>query len=1001
MTRGPLAAVLFLTILAPARAQPATYLYGRVLDPTEAAVPGAAVTVVDQNAGFRRIAESGTDGSFLIPSLRPSLYKVTVRKQGFRTMIRFNVRLGAARPVRADFLLSIGDMQETITVEGTAPLLHEQDAAVGTRLSFDEIQAASWRSGGLLNLLELTPGVVITPATRGEPGQFTANGQRPNAHSFTVDGVSANLGLIAGGLPAQPLGGTLPALNSFGSLDAVIPVESVDELHIQTSTTAAEHGRLPGAGIALSSRAGSNDWHGSLLTRWRPEALTANDWFANAAGLNRPDQSVREAAAALGGPILRNRLFFFLSGEAIRLYQPLVWREAVPSLALRESAPAWVRPALDQFPLPNGPTLGGGLALSQGARTQPARLNAYSVRLDHALTSRVNWFARWSQAPSANEFGAFPVNRLFLDSRSLTTGLRVQLTPGLTLETRLNQARARVDSSWMPGLNFADACVLQPIAARFLGANAGCASLVRVSIGGAGQVAAGREGLREQRQFQWAQSLSWTRGPHTVRAGADLLRVTPIRADAAGSVMIRADTAADLVSTTNFWSGWAPAQQARLTISEASLWAQDSWRMTPRLTVNAGLRWEFSPAPTPANEVNFLDELTSRITPERRALWHTSYRNFAPRLGLAWRLSQGGRTVLRAGAGLYYSASLMLGTDVLNGGPLNLTQFASGRYAPFPSSLQYGFLPGLRLPQVVQWNVSLDQGLTKGDAMTVSYVGSAGHGLIRREIGSLSGSDTFLLALATNRGSSDYHGLQIHYRRTLSRGIGARASYTWSHSMDTNSSDATLAWRGLGASAASDRGSSDFDVRHAFTAAAFYEVPRTRGSAIARALGGWALDGIVSVRSGFPLTVLQNDQFLGIQVANAFRPDWTGTPLWSNDHNTPGGRRLRPTALVPIDAQGNLGRNALTGFGMWQVDAAVRREFRAERFAIQVRLEALNVLNHASFADPIRFLTSPLFGQSNAMRNRLLGSGSPGSGLAPQFQSGGPRSLQLSVRLQF
>jgi hypothetical protein len=244
----------------------------------------------------------------------------------------------------------------------------------------------------------------------------------------------------------------------------------------------------------------------------------------------------------------------------------------------------------------------------------------------------------------------------------------------------------------------------------------------------------------------------------------------------------------------------------------------------------------------------------------------------------------------------------------------------------------------------------------------------------------------------------------VQYRRRVVEGFQALASYAWSHSIDDDSSDSFLMWAGAGASAAGDRASSDFDLRHSFTAALTYEFPaRTAGAR--RLLNGWALDAMLRARTGFPITVLQDDQYEGIALANAFRPDLVaGEPVWITESNAPGGRRINPSAFrsTPSGTQGNLGRNAITGFGMSQADLAVRREFRlGERRTLQFRMEAFNGLNQANFADPVRFMSSPMFGQSTSMLNLMLGTGSPGSGLAPILQTGGARSFQAALRFYF
>ena len=289
MNAGPLVAVLLAHLVCspPASAQRSAYIHGHVIDPSEAAVPDALITVVNQDSGFRHVAQTGSDGDYAVGSLESGLYKVTVRKDGFRTMIRFNVKVANLEAARVDFALTVGAVQETITVEGTAPLTGQEDASIGVRVFREDIQRLPLNGRGVLSLLELSPGTNVTPATRGEAGQFTANGQRPNANYFTVDGASANTGVTAGGLPAQATGGVLPAMSAFGSLDSLLPIEAVEELRVQTSNGMAELGRLPGANVALTSRSGSNEFHGSVVYRFRDELLAANDWFANVCRANR------------------------------------------------------------------------------------------------------------------------------------------------------------------------------------------------------------------------------------------------------------------------------------------------------------------------------------------------------------------------------------------------------------------------------------------------------------------------------------------------------------------------------------------------------------------------------------------------------------------------------------------------------------------------------------------------------------------------------------------
>ena len=997
------ACLVLLTLSPSAPAQRSAYLYGRILDPSEAAVSDAVVTVVNEETGFRHITESQTDGEYVVSSLRPGIYKVTVRKDGFRTMIRFNVKLEVQQPARADFTLSVGAVQETITVEGSAPLVGQEDASIGIRVFHDEIQRLPLNGRGVLSLLELSPGTNVTPATRGEAGQFTANGQRPNANYFTVDGASANTGVTAGGLPAQATGGVLPAMSAFGSLDSLLPLEAVDEFRVQTSSEGSELGRLPGATISLASRSGTNGFHGSIAYRFRHELLAANDWFANTFGLGRGALRQQDVAPSFGGPIRHDRTFFFLSYQHMLLRGPYVWQQPVPSQATRQAAPDWLQPALNLFPVPNGVDFGNGLAAWNGRNIRPSQLDSGIVRIDHALTANTALFARYNDSPSSNEFGSTEVNRLDLRFQSATLGLNLRPSAGLALDFRANESQAVAHSTWTQiGDAVPSGCELAPMVSFLFPNSVSCDNLVRFSIGGVGQVVTGREGDRTQRQFQIVQSTIWNRSAHSLRFGADYRRITPIRRDASGVLSVIAD---DITATDkrNLWLGQSTAINASTEVSELSLWVQDSWQVSKRVTVTPGLRWEFNPAPA-AGDNYFLDPSTSTVFPLHRKLWPDSYTNFAPRLGAAWRITKDGRTVLRAGGGLFYDSSLSIATDLINSGPFSVTNIVSGRNGLFSSILSYGFMPDLHLPRLVEWNVTLDRALSTHDVVSVGYVGSAGHGLIRRELGGAGSSPTSLVALTTNNGASNYQGLQAQYRRRVMEGFEALVSYSWSHSMDDDSSDAFLLWAGGGANAWRDRASSDFDLRHSINGALTYTFARKRTGA-ARFLGGWSADTVFRARSGFPISVLENEQYQGVGLANAFRPNlMPGQPVWVPDGRAPGGKRINAAAFYAADpgVQGNLGRNSITGFGMSQVDLALRREFRwGEHRSLQVRMEAFNAFNKANFADPIKYLSSPVFGLSTSMLNLMLGTGSPGSGLSPILQTGGARSLQASVRWRF
>jgi hypothetical protein len=987
-----LLAVMALWLSSSLAAQETGGLSGFVWDPSGALVAGASITAMNEDTGFRRVTETDAAGSWDAPYLYPGRYKLTVRKEGFRTIVQFGVALHAAESARVDFHLQIGDVREVVTVAGAPALLNFDDVSTGTLVGRNWIEHLPLNGRGILSLLELAPGSLITPATAGEAGQFSVNGQRPNANYFTVDGVSANTGANGGGLPAQMPGGSLPDMTAFGSLHALASIEALDEFQLRSSTFTGEYGPSPGGQVALSTRSGSNDFHGVAFGAFRNEALDANDWFANSTGQPRQPLRFEDFGGVLGGPIRRNRTFSFLSYEGLRLRQPYTWQSTVPSLATRQSAPPIFQPLLDAFPAPNGPDLGGGVAQWTGYTSRPSSFDGLSVRIDHALTARLLLFGRFSDTPSSSAFGVDEVNTVTLHDHAATIGLNAAITPSASNEFRLNETETSGNSVWQSaGIPSTTGCYTDP---ALFGANSPCVSFYRFAIGGIEPLIAGASAGNAQRQWNLVDAMEIRKGAHDIRTGIDYLHLGLRRSGPLVSVTVTADSLQALLDS-GFSVGLSESAQNSTSVEQFAAFGEDTWRVSPRLTLTYGLRWDVDPSPrAPA------PPLTSVLPPigpnVEVPIWKTRYTDLAPLVGVAYRLTADGRTVLRAGAGRYFDADFGAAVDGINGAPYNTWQFNNGVTVPVSVAaavtlITYGFAPDLRIPSTWQWNVALERGLTRNDTLSVAWVASAANDLLRREVGPDSSAVAEIVD-ATNHGWSRYEALQAQYRRHLSRRVQAQVSYSWAHSIDNSSSDGAVYWAPSAAFASTDAASSDFDARHSLTAAISVELPR-----------GWSLDGMFRARTGFPVTVLDDETALGLSFADIFRPNLVaGEPVWIMDPQAPGGRRLNPGAFAAIDGQGDLGRNAIAGFGMSQIDLAVRRTFRiAEKCSVELRAEAFNALNQPAFADPVRFLVDPLFGRSPSMLNLMLGSGTPSSGLTPAFQTGGPRSLQLVLRMHF
>jgi len=389
-------------LLAPAAvtAQNAE-ISGFISDPSGLAVPAARVVVQSGQTGARRAVSSNQSGEYSVPALVPGSYDLTVEAKGFKTLQQKGVILEVDQRARLDFGLTLGSASEAITVEGSAPLLNASDSSVSTVISNRFIENLPLNGRSFSSLIDLAPGVVLTPATLYEQGQFSVNGQRPDANYFMVDGVSANLGSAGGGSTLLQSGsGQLPATSAFGGMSNLVSLDALEEFRIQTSTFAPEYGRTPGAQVSVLTKSGTNTFHGTAFEYFRNDKLDSNDWFANRNALARPELRQNDFGGVLGGPIRKDKLFFFGSYEALRVRQPQVANTYVPSLPSRQNAPPAVQPLLNAFPLPNGPDLGNGNAAFFATYSDPSSLDSYGIRADYLPFSNATIFARYSGAPS-------------------------------------------------------------------------------------------------------------------------------------------------------------------------------------------------------------------------------------------------------------------------------------------------------------------------------------------------------------------------------------------------------------------------------------------------------------------------------------------------------------------------------------------------------------------------------------------------------------------------
>lgn len=335
---------------------------GIVLDPGGRAIPGADIQIVNDATGLRYPGATNGEGIYAVPNLPPGPYRIQVSKPGFKTLIKPDIVLNTQDALAINFTLPVGAASETVTVEGGSPLVQTESAAVSTVIDRQFVENLPLNGRSFNTLLQLTPGVVIAQQPSGTaagtaPGQFSIGGQRTDANSFTVDGVSANFGVNANGLYSGQSGtGSAQAFSALGGTSSLVSVEALQEFRIETSSFAPEFGRTPGGQVILTTRSGTNRLNGEIYEYFRNDAMDANDWFANHAGRPRAAERHNDFGGYLGGPIARNRTFFFSSYEGARLRLPQTSVTQVPYLNNTNCAPsAAVAPFLNAYPKPNGP----------------------------------------------------------------------------------------------------------------------------------------------------------------------------------------------------------------------------------------------------------------------------------------------------------------------------------------------------------------------------------------------------------------------------------------------------------------------------------------------------------------------------------------------------------------------------------------------------------------------------------------------------------------------
>ena len=1022
---------LFLLLFAcRLAAQSGATVEGTVSDPQQRPIPGVAVQLEQLETGAVRTAQTAADGRFVAVALTPGPYRVTVRHSGFQALERRGVHLVSGRVARLDLELRIGVPSESITITAELPLVSPNAADWGGLVPERNLRELPLNGRDLFELSALEPGATLPASARnglaqGLGGQISVKGSRPNQNSFQIDGVAVND--ATGAAPASAAG------NLLG-------LEAVREVHLVTDPFSAEYGRTAGGVFTAVSRSGGNRLHGSLYEYFRNNALDARNFF-DAPSAAIPPLRRNHFGGLLSGPVAENKAFFLVNYEGLRQRLSRTVRPVTPTAEARLGrlpdrdidVAESVKPYLDLYPLPNGRDFGDGTAEFVNQASGSTNEDFAAGKLDFVLSDAMQLSARYTfddaenRAPDPLRLWTFG-----LDSRDhfLHGELRRVHSPN-TLST-LRAAFSRVD-------NFENSTTVVPPELSFVrGLPMGTMTVNGLSDFGGFQARA-RPRRFILNSYQFSGEIVHTAGRGTWRAGggfdrvqfdqrSDLSAVGAYTFDSPALLLQAAPRVAEVMQpgsdTVRDWR-----------YSRFHGYIQNELRIHERLSLSLGLRYEAASTPTEADgKIAVLrDFINDAETTVGGPIWNNpSKDNFAPRASLAWDPLGDGKTVVRAGGGIFFD---LLGSRELTIAGVRTPPFfnrilvfgrprfpdildaAAGRN---PSSSMDGLDFDLNQPYVARWQLNLERQLGRETLLRLGYSGARGIHLLGQLINAntpvperLDDGRFFFpagnprvnpafsrIGLRRSQFNSFYQGLTLSLQTGFGDRLDVRGKYTWSRSIDEASNhtfndfvasdQVPTVW-----DYRANRGLSDFDQAHVFAASFSYTVSKWSGTRLPALLGGWELHAIAQSLSGTPFAPRVG--FDRARLRPAFgdvgqRPDLVsgrsaddivlGDPARYFDS--------RAFALPAAGFLGNLGRGTLRSPGVFFIDLAVHKTLWAnERHAVKLRCEMFNATNHPNFQVP---------------SGRALFTGSGGrigsAGRITQTATT-PRQIQLALRWRF
>jgi hypothetical protein len=1056
MSRILLALVVFsLAVLAQENTATIT---GQATDASGAAVPGARVLARNLQTGTQRSTVTGETGDYTIPLLPIGTYEISVEKEGFKKYVRTGILLEVDQHARVDLQLQVGAASESIQVTAELALTQTDTSSVGSVIDNQKVVEMPLNGRQFYSLALLVPGVA--PPAQGSilsfRGGFNVAGSSELNNNFTLNGLENNDQLLSA-----------PAFRPS--------VDAIQEFKILTGVFPAEYGRNAGSQVIVTTKAGGNDFHGSAFEFLRNQVTDAKNYFtpANSA---IPAFKQNQFGGTLGGPIRHNKTFFFASYEGTRSTQqvtaltnvpltpmltgdfsgitqvvtnPLGGNAPFPGNKIPTTLITPIGQALaNYYPVPTSPTAAGKLPSNNYAFNQPQvdNLNLGTLRFDHTFSAKDTLNASYNDF----EDSQLTQNNTVCGSRVIpgfdcTVDLLARLY-GVTYThifapNLVNEIKAGVSQFQNPritndqSIKFIEQFNIQ--GTRLDGTP--YAGVPQTSVQGYATIGEPTNfpQKRVDRTYQLSDSLTWVRGRHSLKFGVDFHRFQSngtVVGNGRGSFTFSAQTSAptsgyalvDLLlglPTSTARSPFSPRFYDRTGLYAA--FVQDDWKVTPRLTLNLGLRYEYNiPIYDHRNLLSNFNPVTGNIdiagtsgVPE--AIWDANYRDFEPRIGFSWQPFASAKTVVRGGYGIFYNSPAL---NNINSGPQQSNApFVSAQTFnsslanpismtnPFPAANNVAGTLTLsaisrHLPdaQAQQWSLNIQRELARSLVVEVGYQGAKGTHLpllynlnqpppgpgavaVKQALRPYPqfGNITF----NTSRGDSHFEGLIARVEQRFSHGLSFLMSYMHGKSIDdtpgtpynvTPSRSSAMDPTNF----SMERGLSGFDIRNRLVFSPVYQLPFGKGKAFwsnnrvgGAIAGGWEVSGILSLQNGRPFTALvskDNANVLGSVDRPIVIGDGNAGPetvqQWIN---------ISAFALSPAGTFGNAGRNNLIAPGFENLDLVLSRVIQVrERLGVQIRVEAFNTFNHPNFDSPVQTFDNPSFGsiqQAEASRQLQFG----------------------------